>query len=305
LKKILVIGSSNVDLVVDVPHTPKTGETILAKNMLKLPGGKGANQAFACGKLGGNVSFLSAIGDDSAGELLTHSLKSANVNQDCVSKIKDADTGIALIYIDAEGDNCIVVITGANDSCDVDYVTSHDDMLKDCDIMMIQAEVPIDAVLHSIRVAGKYGKTVIFNPAPAPKGLPDDIWKDIDFLTPNESELEILAGVSTDSEENMRVACGKLLEKGVKNVIITLGARGALLCNSDTFVIYPAYKVKAVDTTAAGDTFNGALAVALAKGWNLADSIDFANRAAAVSVSRKGAQASIPSQGDIVAYFEQ
>ena len=295
MKKILVIGSSNVDIVVDVPHTPKVGETVLAKKTLKFPGGKGANQAFACGKLGGDVSFLSTIGDDEAGELLMSSLRTACVNLDGVAKIGGENTGTALIYVNAEGDNCIVVITGANNRCDVPYVQSQDSMLENSDIIMIKAEIPLDSVFYSIKRASEYGKTIIFNPAPAPEKIPDDILSSVDYLTPNESELEKLTGLSTGNDDDIKAACKLLLKKGVKNVIVTLGARGAMLCNGDLITICPGYPAKAVDTTAAGDTFNGAFAVALAKGCEITDAIEFANKAAGISVSRKGAQTSIPS----------
>lgn len=295
--KIAVLGSSNMDFVYTVEEMPRTGETIKSRGFRKVPGGKGANQACACGKLGGDCVFLSAVGKDDSGEKLMESLEKAGVHTDKVLKKADDTTGMAAIMVNAAGDNSIVIVPGANRACGIDYVEDHADVIREADVVLTQFETPEEGVFRFIQRAKEFGKTVILNPAPAPENIPDEILQGLDYLTPNETELNKLTGMSVETIEEMEKASKALLKKGVKNVIVTIGKRGALLSSGEGSEICPGFTgVKAVDTTAAGDTFNAGLAVGLAEGRTLAEAIRFANAAAAVSVTRSGAQTSIPTK---------
>lgn len=297
MKKIAVLGSSNMDFVFTVEEMARTGETIKSQSFRKVPGGKGANQACACGKLGGICTFLSAVGRDDSGEKLLESLEEAGVRTDKVLRKEDDTTGMAAIMVNAKGDNSIVIVPGANQACDGNYVEENRDVIREADILLTQFETPEDGVFKFIREGKAAGKTVILNPAPAPGTIPDEILQGLDYLTPNETELNTLTGMPVETLEELEEASKTLLEKGVKNVIVTIGKRGALLSNKAESVICPTFtEVKAVDTTAAGDTFNAGLAVGLAEGRPLMEAIRFANAAAAISVTRSGAQTSIPTK---------
>lgn len=297
MRKIAVLGSSNMDFVFTVEEMARTGETIKSQSFRKVPGGKGANQACACGKLGGICTFLSAVGRDDSGEKLLESLEEAGVRTDKVLRKEDDTTGMAAIMVNAKGDNSIVIVPGANQACDGNYVEENRDVIREADILLTQFETPEDGVFKFIREGKAAGKTVILNPAPAPGTIPDEILQGLDYLTPNETELNTLTGMPVETLEELEEASKTLLEKGVKNVIVTIGKRGALLSNKAESVICPTFtEVKAVDTTAAGDTFNAGLAVGLAEGRPLMEAIRFANAAAAISVTRSGAQTSIPTK---------
>lgn len=297
MRKIAVLGSSNMDFVFTVEEMARTGETIKSQSFRKVPGGKGANQACACGKLGGICTFLSAVGRDDSGEKLLESLEEAGVRTDKVLRKEDDTTGMAAIMVNAKGDNSIVIVPGANQACDGNYVEENRDVIREADILLTQFETPEDGVFKFIREGKAAGKTVILNPAPAPGTIPDEILQGLDYLTPNETELNTLTGMPVETLEELEEASKTLLEKGVKNVIVTIGKRGALLSNKAGSVICPTFtEVKAVDTTSAGDTFNAGLAVGLAEGRPLMEAIRFANAAAAISVTRRGAQTSIPTK---------
>lgn len=297
MKKIAVLGSSNMDLVFSVEEMPRTGETIKSRGFHKVPGGKGANQACACGKLGGECTFLSAVGEDDSGKRLLESLEKAGVRTDKVLKKENDTTGMAAIMVAASGDNSIVIVPGANQACDGEYVENNMDAIKEADVVLTQFETPKEGVFKCIQEAKAAGKTVILNPAPAPDSIPKEILQGIDFLTPNETELNRLTGMPVETIEELEKASKVLLAMGVKNVIVTLGKRGALLSNAAGSRICPAFtRLKVVDTTAAGDTFNAGLAVGLAEGRCLEEAICLANAAAAISVTRNGAQTSIPTK---------
>ncbi len=298
-KKILVVGSSNVDFVLNVPEMPRKGETLLCRSFANVPGGKGANQACACGKLGGDCTFLSVLGRDSLGQLLYKSLENAGVD---LSRIGYSDTqpsGMAMITVNSAGENSIVVVPGANDCCDEAYFRRNQDVNQSAGILLIQLEIPHDGVFSLISEMKKMGKTTILNPAPAPESIPDDLFQYIDWITPNETELSSITKLPTDTVEQVEFAAKQLIQKGVGNVLVTIGSKGALLCRESGCVHYPTQKVTAVDTTAAGDTFNGALAVALSEEMPVDDAIRFANTAAAISVTRKGAQTSVPTREEV------
>ena len=295
-KGILVIGSLNMDLSIDLAKMPVTGETILGRGIAYKAGGKGANQACAAGKLGGRVRMLGCVGQDEFGQKLVKSLSESGVETDYIKESRDLPTGTAVIYVDDNGDNSIVVIPGANLACDIEYLKEQDEQFHWCDYVVLQMEIPYEAVWYSVKRAKELGKMVILNPAPAPDEIPEEILSLVDYLTPNETEIIALNGKSKD---DIREGAEKLLSRGVSNVIATLGDRGALLVNRYGETFYPARKVVSVDTTAAGDCFNGAMVAALAEGQSEAEAILFANIASSIAVTRKGAQESLPIREEV------
>ena len=295
-KGILVIGSLNMDLSIDLAKMPVTGETILGRGIAYKAGGKGANQACAAGKLGGRVRMLGCVGQDEFGQKLVKSLSESGVETDYIKESRDLPTGTAVIYVDDNGDNSIVVIPGANMACDIEYLKEQDEQFHWCDYVVLQMEIPYEAVWYSVKRAKELGKMVILNPAPAPDEIPEEILSLVDYLTPNEAEIIALNGKSKD---DIREGVEKLLSRGVSNVIATLGDRGALLVNRYGETFYPARKVVSVDTTAAGDCFNGAMVAALAEGQSEAEAILFANIASSIAVTRKGAQESLPIREEV------
>lgn len=295
-KGILVIGSLNMDLSIDLAKMPVTGETILGRGIAYKAGGKGANQACAAGKLGGRVRMLGCVGQDEFGQKLVKSLSESGVETDYIKESRDLPTGTAVIYVDDNGDNSIVVIPGANMACDIEYLKEQDEQFHWCDYVVLQMEIPYEAVWYSVKRAKELGKMVILNPAPAPDEIPEEILSLVDYLTPNETEIIALNGKSKD---DIREGAEKLLSRGVSNVIATLGDRGTLLVNRYGETFYPARKVVSVDTTAAGDCFNGAMVAALAEGQSEAEAILFANIASSIAVTRKGAQESLPIREEV------
>jgi ribokinase len=297
-KNVLVVGSLNMDLVITVDKLPMVGETILGNDISYIPGGKGANQACAIGRLGGNVTMLGCVGKDNFGTLQKKQLSSCNVD---VSFLKESDinpTGTAVIYINSKGENTIVVIPGANKECDVPYLKQNDVLFQQCDYILLQMEIPYEAIIHTLTRAKELGKTVILNPAPAPEPdyLPEEILKLIDHIIPNETELIKLSNEKKIDLDTLERGAKTLITRGAKNVIVTMGDRGSLLVNEKETSHYPARKVQAVDTTAAGDCFNGAFVVGLAEGKTESEAIKLANIASSIVVTRKGAQISIPTR---------
>lgn len=296
-KKIVVVGSSNVDLIVKSDKIPKPGETVLGGTFYKAAGGKGANQAVAASRAGGDVSFISCVGYE-YGEASIEGFRRDGINVDYVKQDPDVATGIALIMIDKNGENIISVASGANLSLTVSDIQKAKHLITDADILLMQLEIPIEVVEEAAKIASSAGVTTILNPAPAIP-LSDDLLKCISILTPNESETEILTGMTVRNEPDALKAAAVLHKKGVDVVILTIGAKGALLSTMDETKIISGHKVEAKDTTAAGDVFNGALSVAIADNKSLDEAIQFANAAAAVSVTRMGAQPSAPTQKEI------
>lgn len=298
-KKILVIGSLNMDMVIPIEQMPLKGETILGGNITHIPGGKGANQACAVGKLGGSGVMLGCVGNDQFGNDLCENLMRAGVDVTHIGKVEQISSGIAVILVDAEGSNSIVVAPGTNSECDVQYLKKHDEVLRECDFVIFQMEIPKDAIWYGISRAKELGKTVILNPAPAPEFISEEILQKIDYITPNEVEVVKLAGLEGDSLDVIKEAAGSLLQKGIANVLVTLGSRGVMLMKEGYCEIFPARKVDAIDTTAAGDCFNGAFAVGLSEGMSVEESIAFGNLASSIAVTRKGAQSSIPDRSEV------
>ncbi len=301
-KKILLIGSLNMDLVIEMKRMPLVGETVAGESLAYIPGGKGANQAYAAARLGGAVTMLGCVGSDQMGDALLESLKESGAEISQIRRSADTPTGMAMIYVNQEGNNSIVVLSGANACCDISYLQEKDTLFAEADYVMLQMEIPREAVFYAARRAKELGKTVILNPAPAPspKDLPADLWAQIDYLTPNETELAALCGEeSLCGQEQVLKGAAKLLAKGVGNVLVTLGEKGALLINRQGEAFFPARAVAAADTTAAGDCFHGAFVVSLAEGKERADAIAFANLASSIAVTRKGAQSSIPAREEV------
>ncbi|MEG0914109.1 MAG: ribokinase [Oscillospiraceae bacterium] len=295
-KKILVAGSSNIDFVLNVKKMPQKGETITSKAFNKIPGGKGANQACACGMLGGQCTFLSAVGTEGLGDIIVESLNKANVNTKQIEFTENEPTGMAIISVDDCGENEIILVPGANSICNYAYFMKNEDCINEADIVISQLETPPNDVYELLNFAKKANKLTILNPAPAPDYLPEDVLQGLDYITPNETELQRLTGMPTQTIDQISKAARTLLSKGVKNVLVTIGPRGALLCSDKIEKQFLPYDVKPVDTTAAGDVFNAAIAVALAEERNIEDAIMFANAASSIAITRKGAQTSIPTR---------
>ena len=297
MKNICVIGSLNMDLVVNVDTMPKPGQTIIGSNFKEVPGGKGANQAVAMARLNGNVSMIGKVGEDGFGQTLINSLKNDKVDTTYIQTSKGA-TGVALITVDKNAQNSIVVSPGANFEVKEDDIDNNIEAIKNSDILVLQLETPLNTIKYALNKAKELNKYTILNPAPAVK-LDDEIIKNVDLLTPNETELEIISGVSIETEEDIQKAAQIMIEKGVKELIVTLGSKGSLYINKEKSMFKKAYKVEAVDTTAAGDSYTGALAVALSQDKNIEDAMDFASKVGALSVLKEGAQSSLPTLEDV------
>lgn len=296
MKKILVVGSLNMDLVTNVKVTPRVGETVLGNGFNKIPGGKGANQAAAIGKLKGHVKMLGKVGDDNFGEILKNNLEISNVDVTNVYVQKNQSTGIAMIMVNEDGDNSIVVIPGAN--FDLKPEDIEDSVIDDCDILVSQLEIPLNTIEYIFRKAKEMNKYTILNPAPACK-LGDNLLENIDLLILNETEIEVLSDIKINSFEDILKGAKILMDKGVKELIITLGKNGAVYFNSEKYTRFNAYKVEAVDTTAAGDSFIAGLTVELSRGKDIYEAIEFATKVAAITVTRKGAQSSLPTLEEV------
>lgn len=290
---ITVVGSLNMDLVVYADKIPRPGETVLGRNFRQIPGGKGANQASSAAKLGADVRMIGCVGTDAFGVQLKDSLSRDGVNVEHVMVKPEVSTGVAVILVENSGDNSITVASGANYSITEDDITSARGVITDSDVILLQLEIPLDIVRAAVTAAKSAGRTVILNPAPAAE-LDEEILRNTDILTPNETELEFLSGHRTDTLENLKAAGSVMLEKGVKELVITLGSRGALHMNRKAATHYSAYQVNAVDTTAAGDSFNAALAVFLSEGKTMEEAIGFAMKVGAMTVTKEGAQPSLP-----------
>ena len=297
MKNICVIGSLNMDLVVNVDTMPKPGQTIIGSNFKEVPGGKGANQAVAMARLNGNVSMIGKVGEDGFGQTLINSLKNDKVDTTYIQTSKGA-TGVALITVDKNAQNYIVVSPGANFEVKEDDIDNNIEAIKNSDIVVLQLETPLNTIKYALNKAKELNKYTILNPAPAVK-LDDEIIKNVDLLTPNETELEIISGVSIETEEDIQKAAQIMIEKGVKELIVTLGSKGSLYINKEKSMFKKAYKVEAVDTTAAGDSYTGALAVALSQDKNIEDALDFGSKVGALSVLKEGAQSSLPTLEDV------
>lgn len=294
--KYTVIGSLNMDYNFQVKLLPQKGQTILAEDFTTAPGGKGANQAAAIARLGEEVVMIGAIGDDANGVLLKNSMKNMKVTT-ALKKVR-TPTGNAFITIDENGNNTILVYPGANYDLDISWIEKYKEVIKKSSFVILQLEIPIDTVVDSIEFAKSLGTKVILNPAPAKK-LPEKVFSMVDIITPNETELSALAETDVKSREDVKRASKILLEKGAKNIVVTLGEHGCFFKNSNEELFVESFDVKAVDTTAAGDAFNGALAVALGEGKTIKDALRFSNAVGALTTTKLGAQKSLPTREDV------
>ena len=298
--KILVIGSLNIDMVMKVDHMPTVGETILCDGMKLVAGGKGANQACAAGRLGTDVTMLGAIGNDSHGEMQRDSLQRSGVDVSGLITKESVSTGTAFITVNKEGNNSIVVVQGANEQFTPEDIEAHRDLLEECEIVILQLEIPMDTVLYAVKLARTLGKTVILDPAPVPEHFPEELYQYVDIIKPNESELSRLTGIA-DTQNHLEEAVQIVKDHGVKNVLVTLGGDGVYLdTENESPVHIPAKKVEVVDTTAAGDSFTAALAAMLLEGKTLKEAAEFANQVSAIVVTREGAQDSIPTLQEVL-----
>ena len=296
-KSILVIGSSNTDMTAKTAELPRPGETVLGGVFTMGAGGKGANQAVAAQRLGGNVKFICKVGKDMFGDHSIAQYEKEGLDTSGILR-SELPSGVALIYVDSHAENCIVVASGANgDLTEEDIEKSRRD-LENCDILLLQLESPIPSVLKAAKIAHNAGKTVVLNPAPACP-LPEEIFQNIDLFIPNETELSTFSGIEVKDVESAEKAAAAMQAKGVGKLIVTMGSKGALICEGGPATFVPAHKVKAVDTTAAGDTFCGALCVAVSEGKSLKEAAEFACAASALTVQKMGAQNSIPYRKDL------
>ncbi|MEI3590217.1 MAG: ribokinase [Alistipes ihumii] len=300
--KILVVGSTNTDMVVKTDHLPRPGETVLGGTFLMNPGGKGANQAVAAARLGAEVTFVCKTGNDLFGVTTRQQLAEEGIDTSFVFTDPHEPSGVALIAVDNRAENTIVVASGANASLlplDINKALAAIDA---CDLVLMQLETPMPTIEYVASLAAERGKRVVLNPAPAAT-LSEQLLKNLYLITPNETEAELITGIPVRDERSAEQAARTIHRAGVRHVIVTLGKKGALLCEGGHCEVIPAHRVEAVDTTAAGDVFNAGLVVALSEGRNLTDAVRFGAKAAAISVTRMGAQASAPYRSEADAFY--
>ena len=297
MSKILVIGSLNMDHIVHVPHMVKQGETILAEDDLRfVPGGKGANQAYAIGKLGGDVCMLGKVGKDEAGKSMLQNLSEVAVDTSKI-ELSDASTGTAWICVNEEGDNSIVVIPGANKQVDIPYIEKNLSEIQKSELLILQLEIPVETVCFAAKEAKQRGKLVILDPAPAKAGLPAELFSYVDILKPNETELAILTGMDASTKVEDMVKELRKLYKGT--LVVSMGEKGVLIDDGERSSRLPARKTTVVDTTAAGDSFVAGMALKLVETKSLEEAIGYAQKLASIVVSRSGAQSSIPTAKEV------
>ncbi|GMQ25067.1 ribokinase [Algoriphagus sp. oki45] len=298
MANILVVGSSNTDMVVKTSRFPLPGETLTGGDFFLFQGGKGANQAVAASRMGGKVSFLTKLGQDLFGQQTRKSLEQEGIFPELILEDKNTSSGVALIMVDQAGENQIVVVPGANGNLLPEDLSKAENALEEADIVLSQLETPLSTLLSLAKSVEIAGKKLILNPAPA-QALPDSIYKNLFLITPNETEASLLTGISLENNSALSKIGNWFLDKGVQNIIVTLGEKGAYFHSSKMQVLIPTHPVHAVDTTAAGDVFNGTLAVALAEGMNWEKAIQTANKASGIAVTRMGAQPSIPFRNEV------
>jgi len=297
MSKILVIGSSNTDLIATVKRFPTAGETITGTSFLQVMGGKGANQAVAAHRLGGDVKFITCLGTDANGQNTLKHFREMGLNISSTLLVENVSSGTAIILVDENGENCIVITPGVNNSLSADYINKIKDDISDCDIVVLQMEIPYQTVKEVCALAHQHRKIIILNVAPACQ-IDDELIKMIDILVVNETEAEALSGTKMDEIGEEAIA-NHLLALGAKTVVLTLGKQGCLMRNGKESFSLPAFQVKALDTTAAGDTFCGALAAELSRGKEWKEALRFAAAASAICVTKMGAQSSIPTEKDV------
>ncbi|MUL35176.1 ribokinase [Gloeocapsopsis dulcis] len=301
---VLVFGSINMDLVAKVPRLPVPGETLLGHNFATVPGGKGANQAVAVARLGVATAIIGRVGNQFGQELL-HNLQSDRVQTDGVYIDTSNTSGVAVIAVDDNAENHIIVIPGANANVSEEDIERLTQLLPTASILLLQLEIPLSAVQQAAQVAQQAGVRVILDPAPAPTELPSELYSLVDIITPNAVETGQLVKFEVNSPESAQKAAIVLQQRGVKTVIIKLGAKGVFCASSDETFFIPAFSVKAVDTVAAGDAFNGGLATALSQGYSLREAVTWGAATGALSATKAGAQSSLPTRQTVEAFLQE
>lgn len=303
--KIAVVGSLNMDYSVMLDKRPAAGETVLANDILITPGGKGANQAYAAGRVGGSVQMIGRVGADINAEIIKDTLKDQHISTEGIRTDKENPTGIAIITLDSQAQNSIIVCPGANLSITGSETVEALEGLTNLKIIMLQLEIPMACVTQTIDYAKKHNIITFLDPAPVPReGIPDATYKMLDYISPNAIEAEMLSGIRVSDAESARKAAGYFLEKGVKNVIIKLGGEGVYATNGLEEIMVPAIEIPVIDTTAAGDTFAGAFCARIEKGDGFFGAVRYANYASGLSVAKKGAQKSMPSSEEIEKFIQ-
>ncbi len=302
--KLAVLGSINADHILNLAHFPRPGETVIGKQYHIAFGGKGANQAVAAGRAGADIAFIACVGADDIGERIRQQLQQDRIDTAPVETVADESTGVAMIFVNSEGENNIGIYSGANAALTPARVEHHQQVIANADALLMQLESPLESVLAAAKIARKQQTQVILNPAPA-TALSDELLALIDIITPNETEAEILTGIAVKSDEDAARAAQALHAKGIDTVLITLGRRGVWLSEQGNGVRIPGFSVQAIDTIAAGDTFNGAFITARLEGMAMHDAVRFAHAAAAIAVTRAGAQPSVPWRTEIDAFLQQ
>jgi len=302
--KLAVLGSINADHILNLAHFPRPGETVIGKQYHIAFGGKGANQAVAASRAGADIAFIACVGADDIGERIRQQLQQDRIDTAPVETVADESTGVAMIFVNGEGENNIGIYSGANAALTPARVAQHQQVIADADALLMQLESPLESVLAAAKIARAQQTQVILNPAPA-TALSDELLALIDIITPNETEAEILTGIAVKSDEDAARAAAALHAKGIATVLITLGRRGVWLSEQGNGVRIPGFSVQAIDTIAAGDTFNGAFITARLEGVAMHDAVRFAHAAAAIAVTRPGAQPSVPWRTEIDAFLQQ
>lgn len=302
MNRLVVLGSVNADHVLRVPHFPRPGETLTGHSYQVVPGGKGANQAVAAARLGAPVSFIARIGDDAIGQQMHQGFEQDGIDVSAVELDETLPTGIAIIYVSDEGENSIGISAEANGALSPAMVKRHEAMIADAHTLLLQLEVPLESVFEAAKLARSHGTRVVLNPAPA-RPLPAELLALVDLITPNQTEAELLTGVKVSDEASAALAADRFHQMGISDVMITLGSQGVYCSNARQQQLIPGFRVEAVDTTAAGDTFNGALLAAELAGADFNAAVRFAHGAAALSVTKFGAQSSIPSKVEVDAFL--
>ena len=303
-KQIFVLGSASVDHVLNMATLPRPGETITGSAYNIFPGGKGANQAVACARLGGNTRFMACLGQDAYGEKFTRQFAEDGIDTSLVELVKGSNTGVALIFVDQKAENSIGISAEANGELTEEKVRRRQSEIAAADFLLLSLETPDESVHAAAEIARAAETCIVLNPAPA-RHLSDELLACVDIITPNQTEAEVLSGVAVHNEADAAEAAIVLHGKGIGTVVITMGKQGAFISDSEGTRMIPGFKVEATDTTAAGDTFNGAMLVALAEGLSIEEACRFGNGAAALSVTRSGAQSSIPARRETERFLNQ
>ncbi len=301
-KKLAVLGSINADHILNVQEFPRPGETITGQGYRISFGGKGANQAVAAGRSGADITFIACVGEDDVGRQVRRQLEQDNIDVAPVEAITGTHTGVAMIFVNGHGENVIAIDAGANAAVTPAYLNKYRQRIVEADALLMQLETPLETIVAAAALAKEHGTTVALNPAPA-QALPDELLSRIDIITPNETEAERLTGIAVTGEEEANRAAAALHAKGIRTVIITLGSRGAWVSVEGEGQLVKGFRVEPVDTIAAGDTFNGAMMTALLEGRVLLDAVRFGHAAAAIAVTRPGAQPSVPWRKEIDAFL--